>query len=73
MSAPPRFDVLTRQKMPPPCTPALGGERLERVAAEVGVDGEGVGERQPAVARLEVRARVRARRRADVAALDVAR
>ncbi len=67
----PAFEVLTRQKMPPPAAPAGGDEGLERVAAEVGVDGERVGERLPALARLEVGVGVGAGGRADVAALAV--
>ena len=47
-------------------------ERLDGVAAEVGVDGQRVGERRVAVARLEEGGRVRPGGRADVAALPSA-
>ncbi len=70
MSALPAFDVLTRQKIPVP----LAGrrrERLDRVAAEVRVDGERVDRRRPVLALLEVGVGVGARGRADVAALRV--
>ena len=50
-SAPPAFEVLTRQKMPAAVAPAGGEERLERVAAEVRVDGQRVGERRSASSR----------------------
>ena len=46
-------------------------EGLDGVAAEIGVDGERVGERRLVVARLEIGGGVGARRRADVAALAV--
>ena len=46
MSATPSFEVLTRQKMPAPFAPAGRDERLERVAAEIRVDGHRVGERR---------------------------
>ncbi len=39
--------------MPGAVAPAGGEERLERVAAQVRVDGQRVGERRLAVARLE--------------------
>ena len=56
----------------PAAVPAAGAEeRLERVAAEVRVDRHRVGERRSLAARLEVGGRVRARGRADVAALRV--
>src|SRR3990170_4352097 len=52
-------------------TAAGAEERLDGVAAEVGVDGQRVGERRGAVARLEEGGRVRPGGRADVAALAV--
>ena len=70
-SAPPAFDVLTRQKIPAPVAAAGGEERLDRVATEIRVDGERVGERRLVSRGLEERGGVRARGRADVAALRV--
>ena len=56
----------------PAAAPAAGGdERLERVAAEIRVDGERVGEPVTPLARLEIGVGVRARGGADVAALAV--
>ena len=67
-TSPPAFEVLTTQKMPG-AVAARGGEvRLDRLAPEPRVDGERVGERLVA---LEVGGGVRARGRADVAALAV--
>ena len=54
---PPAFDVLTRQKMPAPSRRHGGDERLERVAAELRVDGQRVGD--AAASPLEVRRRRR--------------
>ena len=72
MSALPAFDVFTRQKkIPAPRPPARGEERLDRVAPEVGVDGERVHGQLAVLAVLEVGVRVGARGRADVAALPV--
>ena len=51
--------------------PARRQERVDRVAAQERAHGEGVRERRPHPVRLEERGRVRARRRADVAALAV--
>ena len=71
MSALPAFEVLTRQKSPPPARRQAARNGLERVAAEVRVHGQRVGDRRPAVTRLEVGGGVGARGRADVAALAV--
>src|SRR5436190_398489 len=51
--------------------PASLQEGLERLAAEVGVDGHRVREWGRAAATLQVRGRIRARGRTDVAALRV--
>ena len=62
---------LDEAEEPAAAAAAGGDERLERVAAEVRVHGQRVGDRLAALARLEVRVGVRARGRADVAALAV--
>ena len=52
--------------------PPAGGEiGIERVASEIRIHGQRVGERGVAVRRLEERGGIRARRRADVAAFCV--
>ena len=70
-SALPAFDVFVTMNTPAAVTLARVEERLDRLAPEVRVDGDRVGERRSTVARLDVRRRVRARGRADVAALRV--
>src|SRR5262249_17971512 len=54
-----------------PVALARGEKGLDRLAPEVRIDGDRVGHGRPGVARLDVRRRIRARRRADVAALRV--
>ena len=57
----------------PAAVPAAGGEEgVERVAAEVRVDGQRVGDAAVRAPRLEVGGGVGARGRADVAALPSA-
>ena len=54
-----------------PFAPAGGDERLERVEAEIRVDGHRVGDRRPALAGFQVGGGIGPRRRADVSALRV--
>src|SRR6266545_7036450 len=54
---------------PRPVPPAGTEVRVDRVAAEVGVDSEGIGKGLVPVRRLQKRRRISPGRRADVAAL----
>src|SRR3954447_15551172 len=62
---------LDEAEEPAAVAPARGEERLDRVAAEVRVDGQRVAERHAALPRLEVGGRIGTRRRCNVAALRV--
>ena len=66
-----RVRGLDEAEEPGSAAPARREERLERVAAEVRVGGDRVGERRLTVTRLDEGGRVGARGRADVPALGV--
>ena len=67
----PRIACLHDAEEPGPGAPAGGHERLDRVAAQVGIDGQSIDRGLEPAALLQIRVRICARGGADVAPLPV--